>query len=70
MGTERNLRKRSKAIGKLASLLPSPLLTSDAIEFMIAPAVADMRRLKEFFDPELTPLREGLETYLMRRPSP
>jgi NADH dehydrogenase len=53
-----------KVVGRVASLLPSPPLTADAVEFINSPAVADLTRLKAVFDPTLTPLREGLETYL------
>jgi len=57
-----------KAIGRVASLLPTPPLTADAVEFIVLPAVADNANLERVLRPKLTPLREGLETYL--RPSP
>ena len=53
-----------KTIGALASILPSPPLSPDAIDFITHPAVADNTRLEEVLHPRLTPLREGLETYL------
>jgi NADH dehydrogenase len=53
-----------KAIGRLASLLPSPPLSADAIDFITHPAVADNMRLMQVLSPRLTPLREGLATYL------
>jgi NADH dehydrogenase len=53
-----------KAFGALASLLPSPQLSADAIEFITAPATADNTRLLAVLAPRLTPLREGLRTYL------
>lgn len=53
-----------KTIGTLASILPSPPLTADAIDFITEPAVADNTRLIEVLAPQLTPLSEGLATYL------
>lgn len=53
-----------KAIGALASILPSPPLTADSIDFITEPAIADNTRLIEVLNPELTPLSEGLATYL------
>ncbi len=53
-----------KLIGSLASLLPSPPLSADAIDFIAEPAVADTRSLQRVLNPTLTPLREGLATYL------
>lgn len=53
-----------KTIGTLTSVLPSPPLSADAIDFITEPAVADTRRLAEVLHPTLTPLREGLATYL------
>ena len=44
--------------------LPSPPLSADAIDFVTAPAVADNVRLLETLAPTLTPLREGLGTYV------
>lgn len=53
-----------KTIGTLASILPSPPLTADSIDFITEPAVADNTRLIEVLAPQLTPLSEGLATYL------
>jgi NADH dehydrogenase len=53
-----------KAIGTLASILPGAPLSADAIDFITHPAVADNTRLNDVLRPRLTPLREGLETYL------
>jgi hypothetical protein len=53
-----------KALGRFASLLPSPPLSAEAIDFITNDAVADNTRLLEVLNPGLTPLREGLETYL------
>ena len=54
-----------KLLGRLASLLPSPPLTADAVEFIVTPAVADNSLVEEVLKPALTPLREGLSTYLV-----
>jgi NADH dehydrogenase len=53
-----------KALGRFASLLPSPPLSAEAIDFITNDAVADNTRLLEVLNPRLTPLRDGLETYL------
>ncbi len=53
-----------KIAGRLASLLPSPPLSADAVDFITQPAVADTSRLEQVLRPKLTPLREGLATYL------
>ena len=53
-----------KTIGALASILPSPPLSADAIDFITHPAVADNSALMRVLKPQLTPLREGLTTYL------
>ena len=59
-----------KAIGALASLSPRPPLTPDAIEFITGAAVADNTAVDEVLHPRLTPLREGLASYLApRRPT-
>ena len=59
------------ALGKLAAsllqLLPGPPLTPDAIDFITHEAVADNAALERVFAPRLTPLREGLSTYLGAR---
>jgi uncharacterized protein YbjT (DUF2867 family) len=53
-----------KAIGTVASFLPSPPLSPDAVEFICQPAVADNRNVEQTLHPQLTPLREGLQTYM------
>ncbi len=53
-----------KTIGAFAAILPSPPLSADAIDFITEPAVADNTKLNEVLKPRLTPLREGLATYL------
>jgi NADH dehydrogenase len=54
-----------RLIGTIASKLPiTPPLTADAVEFIASPAVADTSNLQRVLAPELTPLREGLRTYL------
>jgi uncharacterized protein YbjT (DUF2867 family) len=56
-----------KAIGTMAALLPiTPPLTADAVDFISEPAVADMTAANQVLEPQLTPLREGLATYLGR----
>jgi uncharacterized protein YbjT (DUF2867 family) len=55
-----------KLIGRLASILPSPPLTADSIDFITAPAVADNTNVLRILNPRLTPLREGLATYLKK----
>jgi NADH dehydrogenase len=56
------------ALGKLLAtflqILPGPPLTPDAIDFITHEAVADNSALERAFAPKLTPLREGLATYL------
>jgi uncharacterized protein YbjT (DUF2867 family) len=53
-----------KLLGTLAGVLPVPPLSADAVDFIAAPAVADTANLQRVFSPQLTPLREGLQTYL------
>jgi uncharacterized protein YbjT (DUF2867 family) len=53
-----------KLLGTLASVLPVPPLSADAIDFIAAGAVADTTNLQQVFSPQLTPLREGLQAYL------
>jgi hypothetical protein len=57
-----------KALGRIVSLLPlaKAPLSADAVEFIIQPAVADTANLVRLLNPRLTPLREGLSTYLAR----
>jgi uncharacterized protein YbjT (DUF2867 family) len=56
-----------KAAGKVLQVLPKAPLSADAVEFVITPAVADTTNLQRLLQPELTPLRQGLETYLGKR---
>ncbi len=56
-----------KLIGRVASLLPSPLLTPGAVDFITEPAVADNTAMEQVFRPQLTPLKDGLASY-MRKP--
>ena len=56
-----------KALGAVASLLPTPPLSASAVDFITSPAVADNTRLMAVLSPRLTPYREGLETYLKRQ---
>jgi uncharacterized protein YbjT (DUF2867 family) len=71
MGKRRRLLHQpvaaGKAIGTLASVLPSPPLSADAVDFITGAATADNTRLIETLGPRLTPLREGLATYLGAR---
>ena len=53
-----------KTIGAITSILPSPPLSADAIDFITESAVADNTAIDQIFHPQLTPLRQGLETYL------
>ena len=53
-----------KLLGTLLQLLPNPPLTADAIDFITNDAVADNSALERVFAPKLTPLREGLSSYL------
>ena len=53
-----------KVIGTLASFLPSPPLTADAVDFISAPAIADTSNLNRVLKPDLTPVRDGLQSYL------
>ncbi len=53
-----------KTIGTLSSILPSPPLSADAVDFITQPATADNTRLIEVLKPKLTSLKDGLKTYL------
>lgn len=55
-----------KTIGTLSSILPSPPLSADAIDFITEAAVADNSRLVAVMQPRLTSLRDGLKTYMGR----
>ncbi len=56
-----------KMIGSAASVLPSPPLSADSIDFITESAVADNTLLDRVLKPQLTPLRDGLATYLGQR---
>jgi hypothetical protein len=53
-----------KLAGFVLQVLPAPPLSPAAIDFLTGDATADTRSLQEAFDIRLTPLREGLHTYL------
>jgi NADH dehydrogenase len=53
-----------KAAGLLLQYLPSPPLSSGAVDFLTGDAVADTGPLLHSFDVRLTPLEEGLARYL------
>ena len=53
-----------KIIGSLPNLPIMPPLSADAIDFITNEAVADNTALERVLSPRLTPLREGLGTYL------
>ncbi len=56
-----------KLAGSVARFLPTAPLSPDAVDFLTGDALADTRGLLEAFpDVLLTPLREGLATYLPR----
>jgi NADH dehydrogenase len=57
-----------KLIGTLASLQPfvTPPLSADAVDFIANPATADNTNLIKLLRPQLTPLRQGLESYLKK----
>ncbi len=67
-GKRRPILHQPVALGKLMAralqLLPGPPLTPDAIDFITHEAVADNAELERALSPRLTPLREGLATYL------
>jgi NADH dehydrogenase len=53
-----------KLLGSVASVLPGPPLTADAIDFITGAATADNTIMNEVLHPRLTTLRDGLQTYL------
>lgn len=53
-----------KVLGRLASVLPNPPLSADAVDFITHSAVADNGPLLAALGIRLTPLREGLASYL------
>jgi NADH dehydrogenase len=58
-----------KALGSVASRLPiaKRMLSADAVDFIVNPAVADNREVEAVLAPRLTPLREALESYMRDR---
>jgi NADH dehydrogenase len=67
-GLRRPIIPGPTALIKLAALplswLPTPILTPDAIDFINQPATVDLSPLLERMPRRLTPLEEGLRTYL------
>jgi uncharacterized protein YbjT (DUF2867 family) len=67
-GKRRPLLSMPKALLKAQALflrlLPGPPLTPDAVDFVTMDALADSSELVEALGLELTPLRDGLATYL------
>ncbi len=68
-GRRRPILHQPTALGKLLAtflqFVPGPPLTPDAIDFITCEAVADNSALESAFgEPRLTPLREGLASYL------
>lgn len=53
-----------KLAGLFIQVLPRPPLSPDAVDFATADALADTTKLLVEFELSLTPLREGLSTYL------
>ena len=53
-----------KLMGTILGMTPFAPLTADAVEFILQPAVADTSALEAKLSPKLTPLKEGLETYM------
>jgi uncharacterized protein YbjT (DUF2867 family) len=56
-----------KLAGFFVQVLPRPPLSPEAVDFALADALADTGPLLEAFRLRLTPLREGLATYLQPR---
>lgn len=67
-GKKKALLHQPVFVGKLIGSLPNlpllPPLTADAIDFITNPAVADNAAVERVLKPRLTPLRQGLATYL------
>jgi NADH dehydrogenase len=68
-GKKKALLHQPVIVGKLIGSLPNlpimPPLTADAIDFITNEAVADNSAVERVLQPRLTPLREGLATYLV-----
>jgi uncharacterized protein YbjT (DUF2867 family) len=71
MGRRRVILHAPVFLMKLAArpltLLPSPLLTPDAVDFVTESAQVDTEPLKRALPTRMTPLAEGLATYLGKR---
>ncbi len=70
MGRKRFILHQPVIVGKIAgtvaSILPNPPLSADAVDFINSPAVADNLNTARLLKPKLTLLRDGLATYLGR----
>jgi hypothetical protein len=55
-----------KLAGFFLQFLPKPPLSPEAVDFATGDALADTSPLLAAYDVRLTPLREGLATYLKR----
>ncbi len=55
-----------KLVGFFLQILPKPPLSPSAVDFATGEALADTAELLQEFDLRLTPLRDGLATYLAR----
>ncbi|MBQ0863538.1 NAD-dependent epimerase/dehydratase family protein [Streptomyces sp. RK75] len=51
---------------RLMARLPGPLITPDALDFMLEDFVADLEPLTKHYDLRLTPFLDGLRSYLVR----
>ncbi|WP_078500755.1 NAD-dependent epimerase/dehydratase family protein [Wenjunlia vitaminophila] len=51
---------------RLLEPLPGPLITRNALDFMLEDFVADIETLQKSFDIQLTPFEAGLRSYLVR----
>jgi uncharacterized protein YbjT (DUF2867 family) len=54
----------AKTAGAFARMLPNPPLSPRAVDFLTGDALADLGPLIQAFGTRLTPLEEGLQTYL------
>jgi uncharacterized protein YbjT (DUF2867 family) len=72
MGMRKRLLHAPVFLPKLAATLMTPIpnrpLSPDAVQFIVNDALADNSNLLRVFDVRLTPLAEGLGTYLTPRP--
>jgi uncharacterized protein YbjT (DUF2867 family) len=71
MGRHRLILHAPVFLMKLAArpltLLPTPPLTPDAVDFVVQSAEVDTGPLREALPTKLTPLAQGLATYLGKR---